>query len=205
MPHASPMNTIKKILIAHHEPTLRRRLVMLLSASGFDVRPFATVDEVLQGAQQEWFDLAVVDGDFSGSTGLTEGLRRIQPTLSQLLVVEKMELGEVVRGIRQGVAEVVAVVDDGRPDCIAGGDDERQPDVAVMGAVGIVIVFGAIVGGFLMEKGNLLVRRDTQFPEFRPAGSLRVSSEPTARPHHPSRLSPPPVAPGLIACAIHQT
>jgi CheY-like chemotaxis protein len=111
------MNTIKKILIAHHEPRLRRRLVMLFAAAGFDVRPFGSVSDALQGAQLEWFDLAVVDGDFPGtaSAELTQGLRRVQPTLQQLLVVGKMELGEVVRGIRQGVAEVVAVVDDPQP------------------------------------------------------------------------------------------
>ena len=38
----SPMKTIKKILIAHHDAGMRRRLVMLFAAAGFDVRSFAS-------------------------------------------------------------------------------------------------------------------------------------------------------------------
>lgn len=111
------MKICKKILIAHPDAVMGRRLVMLFAAAGFDVRPFDSPDSALEGARAEWFDLALVDGRFAGkeSGDLTAGLRGIQPTLQMLLMVEKLELGEVVQGIRQGVAEVVAVSDDPMP------------------------------------------------------------------------------------------
>lgn len=111
------MKICKKILIAHPDAVMGRRLVMLFAAAGFDVRPFDAPDAALEGARAEWFDLALVDGRFAGKENgdLTAGLRGIQPTLQMLLMVKKLELGEVVQGIRQGVAEVVAVSDDPMP------------------------------------------------------------------------------------------
>lgn len=112
-----PMKICKKILIAHPDAVMRRRLVMLFATAGFDVRPFDAPDLALEGARAEWFDLALVDGRFAGKEGgdLTAGLRGVQPTLQMLLMVEKLDLGEVVQGIRQGVAEVVAVSEDPMP------------------------------------------------------------------------------------------
>ena len=111
------MKICKKILIAHPDAVMSRRLVMLFAAAGFDVRPFDAPDLALEGARAEWFDLALVDGRFAGKEGgdLTAGLRGVQPTLQMLLMVEKLDLGEVVQGIRQGVAEVVAVSEDPMP------------------------------------------------------------------------------------------
>ena len=108
------MKTTKKILIAHHDAGMRRRLVMLFAAAGFDVRSFVSPDAVLEGARAEWFDLALIDGDGAGSA-LATGLREIQPTVQLLLMVPKMDLGMVVQGIRQGAAEVVVLTDDPMP------------------------------------------------------------------------------------------
>jgi DNA-binding response OmpR family regulator len=105
------MKTIHKILIAHPDAALRRRLVMLLAAAGCDVRSFATPEAALDGARAEWFDLAVIDQRLSveSAVDIAGVLRQIQPTLPLLLLVEKMELNQVVQGIRQGVAGVVPV------------------------------------------------------------------------------------------------
>lgn len=105
------MKTIHKILIAHPDSALRRRLVMLLAAAGCDVRSFATPEAALEGARAEWFDLAVIDQRLSveAAVDFSGVLRQIQPTLPLLLLVEKMELNQVVQGIRQGVAGVVPV------------------------------------------------------------------------------------------------
>ena len=111
------MKTCKKILIAHHDETMRRRLVMLFAATGFDVRPFDSLGSALAGASAEWFDLALVDGCFTEPENgdLSAGLRGIQPTLQVLLMVGKRDLAAGGPGIREGVAEVVAMSDDPMP------------------------------------------------------------------------------------------
>jgi CheY-like chemotaxis protein len=111
------MKTCKKILIAHHDETMRRRLVMLLAAAGFDVRPFDSPGSALAGASDEWFDLALVDGHFTSleNADLSAGLRGIQPTLQVLLMVDKLDLSAGGPGVREGVAEVVAVAGDPMP------------------------------------------------------------------------------------------
>ena len=114
---ASLMNLVKKILIGHSDPKVRRRLVLLLADAGFDVRAFATADAAAENARSEWFDLAVVANDLSGATGFSfvDRLRQLQPTVPVLLVVSQLELPLVVEGIRQGVADIVALSDDPRP------------------------------------------------------------------------------------------
>jgi len=111
------MNLVKKILIGHSDPKVRRRLVLLLADAGFDVRAFATADAAAENARSEWFDLAVVANDLSGATGFSfvDRLRQLQPTVPVLLVVSQLELPLVVEGIRQGVADIVALSDDPRP------------------------------------------------------------------------------------------
>ena len=111
------MNLVKKILIGHSDPKVRRRLVLLLADAGFDVRAFATADAAAENARGEWFDLAVVANDLSGATGFSfvDRLRQLQPTVPVLLVVSQLELPLVVEGIRQGVADIVALSDDPRP------------------------------------------------------------------------------------------
>ncbi len=110
------MNLVKKILIGHSDPKVRRRLVLLLADAGFDVRAFATADAAAENARGEWFDLAVVANDLSGATGFSfvDRLKQLQPTVPVLLLVSQLELPLVVQGIRQGVADIVALGEDPR-------------------------------------------------------------------------------------------
>lgn len=110
------MNLVKKILIGHSDPKIRRRLVLLLADAGYDVRAFATADAAAENARGEWFDLAVVAIDLSGAPGFSfvDRLKQLQPTVPVLLLVSQLELPLVVQGIRLGVADIVAFGDDPR-------------------------------------------------------------------------------------------
>ena len=104
------MNLVKKLLIAHGDQKVRRRLVLFLAAAGFDLRAFGTADAALESARNEWFDLALVDYELSGSRDFApiEALKKIQPTVPVILCVHKLELPVIVKGIRVGVTDVLA-------------------------------------------------------------------------------------------------
>ncbi len=111
------MNLVKKILLVHPDSGLRRRCIMLLAASGFDVRSFGTANEACEAAQGEWFDLAVLEHNLPDAPefDLADRLRKIQPTLSVMLLVEELEFPLVVKSIRQGVADVIPPSEDLAP------------------------------------------------------------------------------------------
>jgi len=104
------MNLVKKLLIAHGDQRIRRRLVLFLADAGYDLRAFATADAALESARNEWFDLALVDYELSGVRDFSfiEALKKIQPTVPVILCVQKLELPVIVKGIRVGVTDVLA-------------------------------------------------------------------------------------------------
>lgn len=103
-----------KVLILRSEAGARRLLALTLADAGYDIRPFGVPAEALQCAQQELFDLVIVDQVLSDTTGLdwVGELRKIQPTVHVLLIAEKLDLAAVVNGIRLGVADVLSQPDD---------------------------------------------------------------------------------------------
>lgn len=111
------MNPVKKILVAHGDPKLKRRLVLMLADAGFDVRAQTEVATVLTIARVEWFDLALVGPTASGTNGLevVEQLRGVQPTVPVLLLAAEPELALLVQGIRIGLADVLPLGDDFGP------------------------------------------------------------------------------------------
>jgi len=111
------MNLVKKVLIAHSDPKLKRKLVLLLAVAGYDVRAHLNSEEALTTARGEWFDLALVGENLDGSSGLdlVEALKRVQPTVPVALLAEQPELALVVKGIRLGLADVLPVGEDLRP------------------------------------------------------------------------------------------
>jgi FixJ family two-component response regulator len=104
------MNLVKKLLIAHGDQKVRRRLVLFLADAGYDLRAFATADAALESARNEWFDLALIDYELSGARDFSsiEALKKIQPTIPVILCVQKLELPVIVKGIRVGVTDVLA-------------------------------------------------------------------------------------------------
>jgi ActR/RegA family two-component response regulator len=104
------MNLVKKLLIAHGDQRIRRRLVLFLADAGYDLRAFATAEAALESARNEWFDLALVDYELTGARDFSsiEDLKRIQPTVPVILCVQKLELPVIVKGIRVGVTDVLA-------------------------------------------------------------------------------------------------
>ncbi len=104
------MNFVKKILLVHGDAKARRTLTLLFAGSGYDVRAYGRADESLEAARSEWFDLAVVADPLPeiGCFELVGALRRIQPSVAVLLLVNQLELPAVIRGIRLAVADVLA-------------------------------------------------------------------------------------------------
>ena len=103
------MNLVKKILLVHPTSATRRKITMLLAAVGFDVRVFSSAEQAVEGAQGEWFDLALLDHDLPDALEFNSAdrLRKVQPTLPVILLVSRLEFPVVVHGIRQGVSDVL--------------------------------------------------------------------------------------------------
>jgi DNA-binding response OmpR family regulator len=104
------MNLVKKLLIAHGDQKIRRRLILFLADAGYDLRAVGTVAAALESARNEWFDLALIDYELSGARDFSpiETLKKIQPTVPVVLCVQKLDLPVIVKGIRVGVTDVLA-------------------------------------------------------------------------------------------------
>ena len=111
------MNLVKKILIVHGDAKMKRRLVLMLADAGYDLRAFIQPDVALETARVEWFDLALIDAQLSGTQDFefVEALKKIQPTVPVVLVVPQLELPLIVKGIRMGLSDVLPVGQDLRP------------------------------------------------------------------------------------------
>lgn len=137
------MNLVKKVLIAHSDPKLKRKLVLLLADAGYDVRAHVNPEESLETARTEWFDLALVGELLNGMTGLqlAEELKRVQPTVPVALLANQPELALVVKGIRLGLADVLPLGEDLRPllqritDLLNPGRPPPLPEVAAPAGV----------------------------------------------------------------------
>lgn len=111
------MNLVKKILIVHGDPKMKRKLVLMLADAGYDLRAFIAPEAALETARVEWFDLALIDAQLSGAQDFefVEALKKIQPTVPVVLVVPQLELPLIVKGIRMGLSDVLPVAHDMRP------------------------------------------------------------------------------------------
>ena len=104
------MNFVKKILLVHGDAKARRTLTLVFAGAGYDVRAYGRAEESLEAARSEWFDLAVAADPLPevGCFELVVALRKIQPSVAVLLLVNQLELPSVIRGIRLAVADVLA-------------------------------------------------------------------------------------------------
>jgi DNA-binding response OmpR family regulator len=104
------MNFVKKILLVHGDAKARRTLTLLFAGAGSDVRSYGRSDGALEAARSEWFDLAVVADPLPemGSFEFVSALKKIQPSVAVLLLVNQLELPSVIKGIRLAVADVLA-------------------------------------------------------------------------------------------------
>ncbi|MGC4074707.1 MAG: response regulator [Nibricoccus sp.] len=111
------MNLVKKILVVHGDAKMKRKLVLMLADTGYDLRAFTEGDPALEIARNEWFDLALIDARMPGATEFefVEALKKIQPTVPVVLVVQQLELPLIVKGIRMGLSDVLPAGNDLRP------------------------------------------------------------------------------------------
>ena len=111
------MKLVKKILIAHADAALKRRLVLCLADQGYDLRAYSDAVSAVDAARGEWFDLALIDASLSeaGDFALAGDLKRVQPTMPIVGLVYSLELSVIVRGIRAGLVDVLEEDDDLMP------------------------------------------------------------------------------------------
>jgi DNA-binding response OmpR family regulator len=104
------MNFVKKILLVHGDATSRRTLTLLLAGAGYDVRPCGQPAVALEAARSEWFDLSLVADPLPelSSFDFIEELKKLQPSVAVLLLVNQLELPSVIKGIRLAVTDVLA-------------------------------------------------------------------------------------------------
>jgi DNA-binding response OmpR family regulator len=104
------MNFVKKILLAHSDEKTRRTLTLLLAGAGYDVRPCECSEAALDAARAEWFDLALLADPLPEMNPLdfVNALRKLQPRVPVLLLVDQLELPSVIQGIRLAVTDVLA-------------------------------------------------------------------------------------------------
>lgn len=104
------MNFVKKILLAHSDEKIRRTLTLLLAGVGYDVRPCGGAPAALDAARAEWFDLALLANPLSENdpVAFVHALRKLQPRIPVLLLVDQLELPSVIQGIRLAVTDVLA-------------------------------------------------------------------------------------------------
>ncbi len=104
------MNFVKKILLVHGDEKTRRTLTLLLAGAGYDVRPCGPSESALDAARGEWFDLALVADSRPAISPVNfiNALRKLQPRVPVLLLVNQLELPSVIEGIRLAVTDVLA-------------------------------------------------------------------------------------------------
>lgn len=104
------MNFVKKILLAHSDEKTRRTLTLLLAGVGYDVRPCDRAQAALDAARAEWFDLALLANPLSENdpVAFVNALRKLQPRIPVLLLVDQLELPSVIQGIRLAVTDILA-------------------------------------------------------------------------------------------------
>jgi len=104
------MNFVKKILLVHGDTKARRTLTLLLAGAGYDVRPCGRTEVALETAHSEWFDLSLVGDPLPemSSFSFIEALKKLQPSVPVLLLVNQLELPSVIKGIRLAVTDVLA-------------------------------------------------------------------------------------------------
>ena len=109
-PLKGTMNFVKKILLAHSDEKTRRTLTLLLAGVGYDVRPCGRAPAALEAARAEWFDLALLANPLSETDPVefVHALRKLQPRIPVLLLVDQLELPLVIQGIRLAVTDVLA-------------------------------------------------------------------------------------------------
>jgi DNA-binding response OmpR family regulator len=194
------MNFFKKILLVHGDAKARRTLTLLFAGAGYDVRSYGRADVSLEAARSEWFDLAVVADPLPeiGSFELVGSLKKIQPSVAVLLLVNQLELPSVIKGIRLAVADVLAPGGDWtsvmqrvnsllRPDGAPAPAELTPEELAEVEAIlarvdtgrtesGLIAAASAPSGALREELERLARERD----EFRKTAE-RLAQEKTAR------------------------
>ena len=107
------MNFVKKILVVHGAASARRRMMSLLSDSGFDVRAFSALEAAIENARFETFDLALVGHGISGGREISfiQTLKQIQAKLPVMLLATRVEM-MLLEDRREGLAGVLVLDED---------------------------------------------------------------------------------------------
>ncbi len=104
------MNPVKKVLLVHGDQAAGRTLTLLLAGSGYYVRCFAQPEAAIDAAHGEWFDLSLVADPLPemSTFSFIESLKKLQPSIAVLMLVNQLDLPSVIKGIRVAVTDVLA-------------------------------------------------------------------------------------------------
>jgi DNA-binding response OmpR family regulator len=156
------MNSIKKVLLVHDDQPASRTLTLLLAGAGYYVRSCAQPDAAIEAAHGEWFDLSLVADPLPemSSFGLIEALKKLQPSLAVLLLVNQLELPSVIKGIRVAVTDVLAPGNDWalvlqRVNAILRPGQEAAPSEVTPEVLAEVEAILAEISGESAEAGSV--------------------------------------------------
>jgi len=95
----------KRVLVVEDEETLRRNLVRYLESQGYTVRGFESAEDALKAAEQEDFDVAVIDLRLPGRDGLSlaSDLALRTPDTMILLMTAYGSVESVIDALHAGV------------------------------------------------------------------------------------------------------
>jgi DNA-binding NarL/FixJ family response regulator len=104
------MNSVKKVLLVHGDQAAGRTLTLLLAGTGYYVRCFARPEAAIEAAHGEWFDLSLVADPLPemSTFSFIESLKKLQPSMAVLMLVNQLDLPSVIKGIRVAVNDVLA-------------------------------------------------------------------------------------------------
>lgn len=93
-----------KIIIVDDEPTIRFSLEAALERDGYQVTTVASGEEALRRAQEEYFDLALIDLKLKGMDGiqLLKALRRYFPDLTIIVLTAHASMETAIEALRYG-------------------------------------------------------------------------------------------------------
>ena len=111
------MNSMKKVLLVHGDQAAGRTLTLLLAGAGHYVRCCARPEAAIEAAQAEWFDLSLVADPLPemSTFSFIEALKKLQPSMAVLLLVNQLELPSMIKSIRFAVTDVLVPGGDWTP------------------------------------------------------------------------------------------
>lgn len=155
------MNSVKKIMLVHGDQAASRTLTLLLAGAGYYVRCCPRPDAAIEAAHAEWFDLSLVADPLPemSTFGFIEALKKLQPSMAVLLLVNQVELPSMIKSIRFAVTDVLAPGGDWKPvlqrvnGILRPGRPDPAGDVTVEELAAVEAILAGVGGAPVGRRG----------------------------------------------------